>query len=120
NQHGTGFHTPTGGISKTNDSKAWDINLYTPTSGNADAGKAVFAVAPGEVVTLVGTPPGGSSGALLIAHPNAQNPVWFSGYLHLTNLRKSAGQTVDQSTVVGEIGHIGAQSDHLHFAVYSG
>ena len=120
NQYKTGFHTPTGGISLSNDTFAWDINLYTPTSGNADAGKAVFAVASGEVVSYVGTPPGGGPGAVLIAHPNAANPVWFSGYLHMTNVRVTLNQQVDATTIIGEIGKMGTDNEHLHFVVYSG
>lgn len=120
NQYKSGFHTPTGGISLSNDTFAWDINLYTPTSGNADAGKAVFAVADGEVVSYVGTPPGGGLGAVLIAHPNSSNPVWFSGYLHMVNVRVSLDQQVNSSTVLGEIGRAGANNDHLHFVIYSG
>jgi pimeloyl-ACP methyl ester carboxylesterase len=119
-QHKTGFHSPTGGISLSNDTFAWDTNLYTSTSGNADAGKAVYAVADGEVVSYVGTPPGGGPGAVLIAHPNSLNPVWFSGYLHMTNVRVSLNQQVNQTTVLGEIGRIGANNDHLHFVIYSG
>ena len=120
NQHRTGYHTATGGISLSNDTYAWDINLYTPTSGNADAGRAVFATAPGQIVSFVGTATGAGPGAVLIAHPNATSPVWFSGYLHMTNVRVTSGQIVDQSTVVGDIGRIGAINDHLHFVVYSG
>ncbi|HMO82306.1 MAG TPA: M23 family metallopeptidase [Pyrinomonadaceae bacterium] len=93
---------------------------HSQTSGNADAGKAVFAVAAGEVVTFVGTPPGGGPGAVLIAHPKAANPVWFSGYLHMANVRVTLGQTVSQMTILGEISNIGATNDHLHFAVYLG
>lgn len=120
NQHGTGYHTPTGGVSLTNDTKAWDVNLYTPTSGNADAGKAVFATASGQVVSFVGTAPGAGPGAVLIAHPNAASPTWYSGYLHMTNVRVTVGAMVDQSTLLGDIGRTGANNDHLHFAVYSG
>lgn len=120
NQHGTGFHTPTGGISLSNDRYAWDVNLYTPTSGNADAGKTVFAVADGQVVSYIGTSPGGGPGAVLIAHPNASNPVWFSGFLHMTNVRVSVNEFVTPTTVIGEIGRVGANNDHLHFVVYSG
>jgi murein DD-endopeptidase MepM/ murein hydrolase activator NlpD/pimeloyl-ACP methyl ester carboxylesterase len=119
-QHKTGLHTPTGGISLSNDTLAWDVNLYTQTSGNADAGKAVYAVADGEVVSYVGTPPGGGPGAVLIAHPNRLNPVWFSGYLHMTNVRVSLNQQVNPATVIGDIGRVGADNDHLHFVVYSG
>ena len=120
NQHKGFYHTPTGGISLSNDTFAWDVNLYTETSANEDAGKAVFAVAPGEVVSYVGTPPGGGPGAVLIAHPNRTGPLWFSGYLHMTNVRVSLNQLVDATTVIGEIGKIGATTEHLHFVVYSG
>ncbi len=120
NQHKSVLHSPGGGISLTNDTYAWDVNLYTSTSGNADVGKTVFATAPGQVVSFVGTPPGGSYGAVLIAHPNAANPVWFSGYLHLRNIRVAINQMVDPSTVLGDVGATGASNDHLHFAVYHG
>jgi pimeloyl-ACP methyl ester carboxylesterase len=120
NQHKLGSHSPTGGISLSNDTLAWDVNLYTPTSGNGDVGKAVFAVSDGEVVSYVGTPPGGGPGAVLIAHPNKSNPIWFSGYLHMTNVRVTLNQQVTPSTVVGEISRVGAENDHLHFVVYSG
>jgi pimeloyl-ACP methyl ester carboxylesterase len=120
NQHKMGYHSPTGGISLSNDTNAWDVNLYTSTSGNVDAGKTVFAVADGQVVSYVGTLPGGGPGAVLIAHPNAANPVWFSGYLHMTNVRVALNQIVNATTIIGEIGKIGADADHLHFVVYSG
>lgn len=120
NQHKTGNHTSTGGISLSNDTFAWDANLYTPTNSNADAGKTVFATAAGQVVSYVGTPPGSGPGAVLIAHPNAANPVWFSGYLHMTNVRVTLNQVVDSTTVLGDIGRTGASNDNLHFVLYSG
>lgn len=120
NQHMTGFHSPTGGISLSNDTLAWDVNLYASTSGNADSGKAVYAVADGEVVSYVGTQPGGGPGAVLIAHPNRLNPIWFSGYLHMTNVRVSLNQPVNITTILGDIGRVGADNEHLHFVTYSG
>lgn len=119
-QHKSGYHTATGGIALSNDTFGWDINLYAPTNANADAGKAVFAVAAGQVVSYAGTPPGGGPGAVLIAHPDAQNPIWFSGYLHLNNVGVTLNQNVDSSTLIGEIGRAGADNHHLHFVVYSG
>jgi pimeloyl-ACP methyl ester carboxylesterase len=119
-QHKTGAHTATGGISLSNDTYAWDADLFTSTSTNADAGKAVFATAPGQVVSYVGTPPGGGPGAVLIAHPNAAAPVWFSGYMHMTNVRVTLNQVVDSTTLIGEVGRAGATSENLHFVVYSG
>ena len=80
----------------------------------------MFAVAQGEIVPFVGTPPGGGPGAVLIAHPNRANPIWFSGYLHMSNVRVTTGQAVSQTTIIGEVSNIGATNDHLHFAVYSG
>ncbi|HMT09438.1 MAG TPA: M23 family metallopeptidase, partial [Pyrinomonadaceae bacterium] len=120
NQHGTDFHTPTGGISLSNDRYAWDSNLYLPTNGNGDAGKAVFATAPGQVVKFVGLNPGDGPGAVLVAHPNANTPAWFSGYLHLRNVRVNVDQFVNQATVLGDVGNVGANNDHLHFVLYSG
>jgi pimeloyl-ACP methyl ester carboxylesterase len=120
NQHKTGLHSPTGGISSSNDTFAWDINLYTPTSGNADAGKPVFAVTDGQVVSYVGLSPGSGPGAVLVAHPNAQNPLWFSGYLHMTHVKVSLNQMVNTSTVLGEISRVGVDNDHLHLVFYSG
>jgi pimeloyl-ACP methyl ester carboxylesterase len=120
NQHKTGSHTATGGISSSNDTFAWDADLFTPTSGNADAGKAVFATAAGQVVSYVGTQPGAGPGAVLIAHPNAASPVWFSGYTHMTNVRVTLNHFVDSTTLIGEVGRAPAPNDHLHFVVYSG
>ena len=120
NQHQTGNHTATGGISLSNDTYAWDANLYTSTNSNADAGKAVFATAAGQVVSYVGTPPGSGPGAVLIAHPSAASPVWFSGYLHLTNVQVTLNQVVDSTTLIGEVGRTGTTNHHLHFVVYSG
>ena len=120
NQHKTGNHTAIGGISLSNDTFAWDVNLYTSTNSNADAGKTVFATAAGQVISYVGTQPGGGPGAVLIAHPNAANPVWFSGYLHMTNVRVVLNQVVDSTTVLGDVGRTGAANEHLHFVVYSG
>lgn len=119
-QHMTGLHRPGGGISASDDTYAWDTNLYTPTNGNEDAGKAVYAVADGEVVSYVGTAPGNGPGAVLIAHPNSSNPLWFSGYLHMSNVRVSLHQQVNLTTVLGEISRVGADNDHLHFVAYSG
>ncbi|HKR12905.1 MAG TPA: M23 family metallopeptidase [Pyrinomonadaceae bacterium] len=118
NQYKSVSHNPVGGIARSNDRHAWDINLCTPTNKNADADKPVFAVAEGQVVKYAGTKPGG--GAVLIAHPNAENPVWFSGYLHLRKVNVSLNQQVDVSTVIGDIGEDGTSSEHLHFVVYSG
>ncbi len=120
NQHKTSFHRPAGGISGSNDTNAWDVNLYTPSSGNQDAGQPVYAVASGDVVLYAGLMPGAKVGAVLIAHPNKDNPVWWSGYLHLKNIKVTLNQSVTENTVIGDIGSIGADNDHLHFVAYHG
>jgi hypothetical protein len=120
NQHKGSLHRPGGGISGSDDTYAWDVNLYTPTNANADAGQEVRAVADGEVVDYAGVAPGQSAGAVLIAHPSSQNPVWWSGYLHMQSLSISSGQRVTHDSIIGRIGRAGIDNDHLHFVVYTG
>jgi pimeloyl-ACP methyl ester carboxylesterase len=119
-QHKTGAHVPGGGIHAANDTNAWDVNLYTPTNSNEDVGQPVYSTAEGDVVTYAGLAPGASTGAILIAHPNKDNPVWWSGYLHMTNIQVSLNQHVTTTTILGDIGRVGADNDHLHFVIYSG
>jgi pimeloyl-ACP methyl ester carboxylesterase/DUF971 family protein len=119
-QHKTGSHVPGGGIHASNDTNAWDINLYTPTNSNEDVGQPVYAVDEGDVVTYAGLLPGAASGAVLIAHPNKDNPVWWSGYLHMTNIMVTLNQHATQNTIIGDIGRVGADNDHLHLVVYYG
>ena len=122
-QHMTGFHRPGGGIKGSDDTFAWDINLAPEP---ADKGKAIFAVAPGNIVRYGGIDvPGGCSGAVLIEH-NANGDKWWSGYLHMQidhSVRE--GLDVDNTTVVGTIsnkacGNVGEIGNHLHFVVYAG
>jgi len=119
-QHKTGNHIPGGGIRASNDTNAWDINLYTTTNSNEDVGQPVYAVAEGDVVTYAGLLPGAASGAVLIAHPNKDNPVWWSGYLHMMNIKVALNQHVTSNTPLGDIGRVGADNDHLHLVVYHG
>jgi pimeloyl-ACP methyl ester carboxylesterase len=119
-QHMTLLHRAGGGISGSNDKFAWDVNLYTPTNSNEDVGQPVYATADGDVVSYAGVAPGAAAGAVLIAHPNKTNPVWWSGYLHMKNIKVILGQHVTASTVIGEIGRAGANNDHLHFVIYYG
>jgi Peptidase family M23 len=119
NQHMTGYHRASGGISGSNDKFAWDVNLYSKTSSNDDAGEPVFAAADGDVVYYAGVAPGAKAGAILIAHPSKDNPVWWSGYLHLKNIKVGL-QRVSASTHIGDIGRDGANNDHLHFVLYYG
>ncbi|HEX8670432.1 MAG TPA: peptidoglycan DD-metalloendopeptidase family protein [Longimicrobium sp.] len=114
-QHQGSSHAGTG-IAGADDRYAWDVNL----SGNSDAGRPVYATAPGRVVRYGGRDaPGGAYGAVLIEH-NTQGRIWWSGYLHLTGISVSLGQDVTTATIVGYIGRVGASNDHLHFVMYSG
>lgn len=122
-QHRLGLHLPGLGIAGSTDLDAWDINLNNLSSNNADAGRRIYATAAGQVV-LYGSvqPPGGPRGGVLIAHPNAAAPVWYSGYQHmvLDSIEVTLGQRVTSDTLIGLIGSTGAGSAHLHFVVYVG
>jgi hypothetical protein len=120
NRHMTGYHRPGGGIGGSNDTHAWDVNLYLQGNTNADAGRDVYATANGTVVRFAGVGLPNDCNAVLIAHPNSQNPEWYSGYLHLGSYNVSIGQSVTSSTVIGTVGRACANNDHLHFVVYTG
>jgi PKD repeat protein len=119
NQHKTAEHISVG-IGGSNDYYAWDVNLYAPDNSNADDGKPVYAIAEGDVVKYAGTSDPGYIGSVLIAHPNKENPEWWSGYLHMENIGVSLNQHVTTSTFLGNIGRAGADNDHLHYVVYTG
>lgn len=104
NRHMTGAHVPGGGWGNSNDTHAWDVNLYLQGNGNADVGREVFATANGTIVGYTGSGLPNTCNAVLIAHPNSQNPEWYSGYLHLANYNISIGQSVTSNTVIGTIG----------------
>ena len=118
-QHGTEFHSDTGGISGSNDALAWDINL----PGDLDAGRPVFAVAAGRVVRYANTvAPGAVSGAVLIEHRSGEL-TWWSGYLHLSDVEVVEGQEVTPLTRIGRISNVcecGVVPNHLHFVIYYG
>ena len=126
NQHKTGNggigHIPGGGVGKADDTYAWDANLDTPQS-DEDNGKAVYAIAQGVVCQTYGGKKNaddiGSYGQVLIEHSN-QGTKWWSGYLHLANIRVKKGQAVSEDTILGEVSQVGADNNHLHFAVYTG
>lgn len=111
-------HEAGGGIGGANDLRALDINKNSP-SHNSDAGQAVYAVEDGFVQTFDGW--GGSSfGQLLLEHTNSNGSKWYSGYLHMSNIiSKSNGRFFRKGDKIGEVGRVGANNDHLHFAVYN-
>jgi hypothetical protein len=118
-QHGDGFHRPSGGISGSDDTFAWDANQ----PDDLDRGKQVFAVAAGRVVRYAGAVlPGASSGAVLIEHRTG-DLTWWSGYLHMSNVQVVEGQEVTSLTPLGRISDVcecGSVPNHLHFAIYYG
>jgi len=112
-------HCPGGGINGTDDTNAWDLNLYN----DLDNGKPVYATAPGVVAdTFAGVEnPSDSYGRVLIEHDYYGNK-WWSGYLHMKDINVINGQHVDSGTIIGYISHVSPKSipNHLHFAVYRG
>jgi FG-GAP-like repeat len=125
-QHRTGLHAPGSGVQVADDTRAWDANLLN----NADAGRPVFAVAPGRVVKFGGVvPPGGSSGAVLVEHSQDgascelfPDHCWWSGYTHMSNIRVTEGQIVGPNTRLGSISNVNPipLSEHLQVAFYEG
>jgi Tol biopolymer transport system component len=113
-------HIPGGGIGGADDTYAWDINLNTPTR-DSDEGKPVYAVAKGIVTQAYGGRDASAYGAVLIGHP-PESPTWWSGYLHMTNIRVRPDDEVDENTVLGKISSTGIparyKNNHLHFVVY--
>jgi outer membrane protein assembly factor BamB len=113
-------HITNGGICKANDTYAWDINYHLQNLWDYDAGKPVYAVASGKVVKTYGgcLNIDGSYGQVLLEHPGG----WWSGYLHMKDIRVIEGQEVNDKTLLGYISNKGVSdgNNHLHFVVYKG
>lgn len=120
NQHKAGFHTKSGGIGGSNDIYAWDLNLNSPL-WDSDKDKQVFAVSDSVVEdSYAGSKnAGGNAGQILIRH-NSKGKIWWSGYLHLKDIKVSKGQRVSNKSLLGYISNIGTHNNHLHFVVYTG
>ena len=102
------------------DTKAYDFNLQSNREQNLPA----VAVAAGTVTTLTkainrpasdypGTLSGGTWGAVLIDHNG-----WFTGYMHLKDIKVKDGDTVSSGQLIGSISVTGGVPYHLHFAKY--
>ncbi|WP_338815393.1 choice-of-anchor D domain-containing protein [Bernardetia sp. Wsw4-3y2] len=120
NQHQSGGHL-SGGVGGANDRYAWDVNRGSALA-NADRGQNVYAVADGVIRSsgMFGSWGGNSSGQLLIEHTNPNGTKWYSAYLHVDfSISKVDGTPVDANTLLGTIGRIGANNDHLHFVTYN-
>jgi hypothetical protein len=77
-----------------------------------DLGDAVVAAAPG--IVSVAEPSGGSGYGrwVMVDHVDGESTI----YAHLSAVSVTAGQTVDQGTLVGAVGQTGnATGAHLHF-----
>jgi subtilase family serine protease len=118
-QHQTDLHQPGRGLAGADETLAWDMNLL----GDADAGRPVYAVAMGTVVMYGGTYGAGErSGSVLIEHSSGGR-TWWTGYLHMNNIRVEVGQAVSPTTELGSISNVSdgrAVPTHLHFVVYEG
>lgn len=122
NQHRSGLHGPGDGVGGADDTYSWDLNLNTPYR-DYDNGLPVYPVAPGRVAATYGgsTNAGGSHGQLLIEHSSG-GQIWWSGYLHLSGIQVSVGQSVSLTTALGKISDTSTSNipNHLHLTIYEG
>lgn len=123
NTTGSSAHSENGGIGGADDRNAMDLNRPK----DADKGVAVYAIADGWVErNLGGGGWGGSSyGQLLLKHLNPDGTVYYSSYLHMTNitsLKATQGAYIQGGTQIGNVGNVAPTTPplpyHLHFAVY--
>ena len=99
------------------DTYALDLNLNTP-SYNSDRGMSVRPVADGRIIHRSAT-----LGFVLIEHHTPLRldngtvyNTWYSGYMHMRD--RTNATTVTTDTILGRISRLGADNDHLHFAIY--
>lgn len=97
------------------DTNAYDLNLPR----DIDNGLPVYAPSSGKVTSLgttyPGTLAGGSLGAVLIDHENG----YFTGFMHLRDIKVQSGDRVTTNTIIGYISNTGVSAKHLHFAYYA-
>jgi hypothetical protein len=96
-----------------NDTFALDLNLNVKKYDD-DKGKKVYPILPGTIYTH-----SSSLGALVIKH-NAEK-YNYSLYMHMKDIPEELqiiGAIVDKTTKLGIISNVGANNNHLHFAVY--
>ena len=103
--------------SKFNDTYALDLNLNYP-SHNLDKGKIVNPIADGKIIIN-----NDALGFILIEHSiplklddGTVLNKWYSGYMHMKNKTSKVNVTTTQT--LGNISHVKADNDHLHFAIY--
>ncbi|MES2598732.1 MAG: peptidoglycan DD-metalloendopeptidase family protein [Verrucomicrobiota bacterium] len=114
-------HTTTGGVGGCDDTKAWDANLSSSTSNDADAGKPVYAVADGYVDVSIYKWDLYGANQVLLRHTDTNGTTYYSGYLHMRNIIAKVSNTfVRAGTTIGYVSNVGVPdgNNHLHFAVY--
>jgi len=106
---------------KFNDTYALDLNLNSP-SHNSDKGKIVKPIADGKIIINNNY----GLGFILIKHDTplkldngTQYNTWYSGYMHMNNKISKETDDVTKGDKIGNISHVGANNDHLHFAIYT-
>ena len=97
---------------------AIDLNRDWPTN-NADKGANVRAVANGVVVRIIP-----SHGQVHIRHTTAlvhkngtKYNTWYTTSVHMTDITVKEGDVVTRGQLMGKVGKVGTDSEHLHFSI---